>query len=249
MKYCQTILEVQQKEIEQTQRLKQGLMQKLLTKGIGHKKFKKVQWYFGKEIEIPEEWDVFRIKNLVVFHKQGLYTTQPYSDKGIKIVRVNDLHKPHLSYETMKNLDLDEKTFESFKISKEDFLIARTGNIGNYGIVNEDIPCVHISDIIRFVFNQQRLLNDYFGIFFESHLLIMQLLMIQQSSSHIHINAETIKSIKIPLPSLEEQQKITTILSSLDSKISKLQSKKSLLEKLKKGLMQKMLTGQIRVKV
>ena len=28
--------------IEQTQRLKKGMMQKLLTKGIGHKKFKKV---------------------------------------------------------------------------------------------------------------------------------------------------------------------------------------------------------------
>ena len=33
-------------------------MQKLLTKGIGHKKFKKVKWFFGKEIEIPEEWEI-----------------------------------------------------------------------------------------------------------------------------------------------------------------------------------------------
>jgi len=37
-----------QKEIEQTQRLKKGLMQKLLTKGIGHTRFKKVKSLFGK---------------------------------------------------------------------------------------------------------------------------------------------------------------------------------------------------------
>ena len=37
--------------IEQTQRLKKGLMQRLLTKGIGHTKFKKTE--LG---EIPEEW-------------------------------------------------------------------------------------------------------------------------------------------------------------------------------------------------
>ena len=38
-------------------------MQTLLTKGIGHKKFKKVKWLFGKEIEIPEEWEVKKLLN------------------------------------------------------------------------------------------------------------------------------------------------------------------------------------------
>ena len=42
--------------IEQTQRLKKGLMQRLLTKGIGHTKFKKTE--LG---EIPEEWQ-FELK-------------------------------------------------------------------------------------------------------------------------------------------------------------------------------------------
>ena len=49
--------------IEQTQRLKKGLMQRLLTKGIGHTKFKKTE--LG---EIPEEWQInnlmeYKIKN------------------------------------------------------------------------------------------------------------------------------------------------------------------------------------------
>ena len=44
------------------------------------------------------------------------------------------------------------------------------------------------------------------------------------------------------------QQKISSILSSVDDKISELQIKKTSLESLKKGLMQKLLTGQIRVK-
>ena len=44
--------------IEQTQRLKKGLMQRLLTKGIGHTKFKKTE--LG---EIPEEWNIITIGN------------------------------------------------------------------------------------------------------------------------------------------------------------------------------------------
>ena len=233
--------------ITHSKKVKTGLMQKLLTRGIGHTKFKKVPWLFGKEIEIPEEWEIVIIKKLVTFHKQGLYTTQPYSKNGIKIARVNDLENPNLSYDKMNNLELDPKTFDSFKISKGDFLIARTGNIGNYGIVTEDIECVHISDIIRFNFNLNELLNEYFGLFFESHLLLVQLLMIQQSSSHIHINAETMKSLKIPLPPLSEQQKISSILSNIDSKITSQEQYKEKLEKLKKSLMQKLLTGEVRV--
>ena len=37
-------------------------MQKLLIRGIGHTKFKKVPWVFGKEIEIPEEWKIKSLK-------------------------------------------------------------------------------------------------------------------------------------------------------------------------------------------
>ena len=58
-----------------------------------------------------------------------------------------------------------------------------------------------------------------------------------------------IKKIPFVLPSLEEQQKIASILSSVDDKISKLESKKKSAESLKKGLMQKLLTGQIRITV
>jgi len=48
---------------------------------------------------------------------------------------------------------------------------------------------------------------------------------------------------------LKEQQQIASILSKVDELIQKQQNNKSNLENLKKGLMQKLLTGKIRVKV
>jgi type I restriction enzyme, S subunit len=48
--------------IGQTQRLKKGLMQKLLTKGIGHTKFRKVRMGFRYMVEeYPEEWKITRL--------------------------------------------------------------------------------------------------------------------------------------------------------------------------------------------
>ena len=49
--------------------------------------------------------------------------------------------------------------------------------------------------------------------------------------------------------SLTEQQKIASILSEVDAYVQSNQQYKEKLIKLKKGLMQKLLTGQIRVKI
>ena len=53
----------------------------------------------------------------------------------------------------------------------------------------------------------------------------------------------------IPLPPIPEQQKIASILLEIDTYVQSNQQYKEKLIKLKKGLMQKLLTGQIRVKI
>ncbi|RIV42464.1 restriction endonuclease subunit S [Flagellimonas pelagia] len=54
--------------------------------------------------------------------------------------------------------------------------------------------------------------------------------------------------LKIPVPSIEEQKKIVAVLSEADKEIELLQQQIDTLKKQKKGLMQKLLTGEIRVK-
>ena len=63
------------------------------------------------------------------------------------------------------------------------------------------------------------------------------------------LNTQIIKELKIILPKKLEQKQIASILSNVDSQINKEKLQKQNLELLKKGLMQKLLTGQIRVKV
>jgi type I restriction enzyme S subunit len=50
-----------------------------------------------------------------------------------------------------------------------------------------------------------------------------------------------------PLPFLAEQQKIADILSTVDEKLDILREKKETYQTLKKGLMQQLLTGALRV--
>lgn len=71
---------------------------------------------------------------------------------------------------------------------------------------------------------------------------------VAQGKSVVHIGAEKIKPISFSFPCLEEQQKIASFFSTLDQKIELNERKLEALEKLKKGLMQKIFSQNIRFK-
>lgn len=71
---------------------------------------------------------------------------------------------------------------------------------------------------------------------------------VAQGKSVVHIGAEKIKPISFSFPCLEEQQKIASFFSTLDQKIELNERKLEALEKLKKGVMQKIFKRAIRFK-
>ena len=71
---------------------------------------------------------------------------------------------------------------------------------------------------------------------------------VKTSSGIPHISSSQIKSFKISFPSLSEQKKIASFLTSVDEKLTQLKKQKSLLEQYKKGVMQKIFSQEIRFK-
>ena len=69
-----------------------------------------------------------------------------------------------------------------------------------------------------------------------------------RSTTQSNLNAEIVRGLKIILPPLPEQQKIAEILTTVDHKLELLRNKKTYLERIKKGLMNDLLTGRVRVK-
>jgi type I restriction enzyme S subunit len=229
--------------------LKQAAMQQLLTgkqrlPGFDHTggnlKQTEVGW-------IPEDWAVTEVTDITRSHKQGFYTTDEYVDNGVRLVRITDLKNPLIDYASMPMLHISRNDFDYYKINIGDFLFARSGAIGRYGIVHEDVEAIFGSYIIRFVFDSSKVDNEYFGFLYETAVVWKQLLSITQGSSNININALNIKSITIPLPPIEEQNAIVAILSDMDAEIAALEARRDKVQALKQGMMQQLLTGNIRL--
>ncbi len=195
---------------------------------------------------IPESWGIVSLGEITENHKQGYYTKDKYSNNGTYLARITDLNNPKINYQEMPKLEVDKDVIEQYKIKEGDFLFARSGAIGRYGIYKSNYPeMIFASYIIKFKFNNDKIFNEYIGYFYESEYSQKQLKAITQGSSNININANNIKSLLICIPSLKEQQKIVEILSTVDLQIDDTNKLIEKTKELKKGLMQRLLTKGI----
>jgi len=76
-----------------------------------------------------------------------------------------------------------------------------------------------------------------------------QLRGLSQEGTQKNLSATLVKDVRLPIPPAKEQKVIASILSSVDDKITAQENELEGLQQMKKGLMQDLLTGKVRVKV
>lgn len=80
-------------------------------------------------------------------------------------------------------------------------------------------------------------------------VLFNQTILPELGTTRDSINTEILKKFPITMPPKQEQDRNVSIRGAVDNKITELESKKKSLESLKKELVQKLLTDQVRVSV
>ena len=231
--------------IEKNQKLKKGLMQELLTEGIGHKEFKDSE--IGR---IPKEWDIRKLGEVITLCQYGLSIAM--SQEGeYPIVKMDDIVNGYVVADKVKYVNLDKRDFENFKLKKGDILFNRTNSyelVGRTGVFTLDGNYVFASYLIR-IRPDTEVLNSFF---LTLYLIFSGEKLRQLATRAVHqanINATTLQKVVIPIPHLPEQQKIAEILSAADERLGLLRTRKERLGKIKKGLMNNLLTGKWRVNI
>lgn len=191
--------------------------------------------------EFVDDWKPYKVSEITNFHKQGFYTTEDYcNDKKYYLLRGTDLSNNRLQLNDTPKINATEKDYQAFKVKTGDFLVVRSGTVGTYGIVYQEIPAIFGSYLINFRFDHSKVKNEFFGYFYQSDLFKRQLNKIIQQSANTNINAENIKSTIIQLPSLNEQQKIASLFTELDNLIQSAEKELEGYRELKQCMLQKM---------
>lgn len=250
-------LDVIARQIDATQTLKQGLMQTLFSRGVGtqdvdgrwvpHTEFRETA--LGS---VPLCWDVCSLESLSESINVGIAssTTEHYSDGGVPLIRNQNIKDDFLDLSDLLRItpEFDAKN-KNKRVKAGDILTVRTGYPGTTCVVPEGLGLVQ-----TFTTLITRPLHDVLHAHFASRYFNSpqgKKLMLHQAAggAQQNINAGNLKKLLVPVPPLSEQIRIAEVLAAVDAKTKVLSDKSACYQAMKRGLMQKLLTGEWRVKV
>ncbi len=214
-----------QEVIDITEKLKKGLMQE----------------FFSKSNVKDKNWGIVKLQDVCKV-RQGL---QIPIKKRFKEGGENRFIYITLKYlKALENVEYIENPSKSVICEKEDILMTRTGNTG---IVVTNVSGVFHNNFFLVDFDRKKIIKDFLVYYLRSDKIQKNILDKAGITTIPDINHGDFYSIDFVMPPIEEQQKIAEILSAVDEKISVNKKLKAKLTQLKKGLMQDLLSGNVRV--
>ena len=205
------------------------------------------------QTKIPAGWQRTKLGLLFDF-KNGANAEKSSYGKGIKFINVMEIinHQTLTSDFIPGKIMLDEKQLQKNLVQYGDVLFNRTSEtpeeIGLTSVYLDTEKVVFGGFVIRARSKNKQLIDKYKKYCFSPPELREEIIRSGQGVVRMNIGQEDLSKIEITLPTLVEQQKIVEVLEAWDNYLEKLRSTIQFKKKVKKWLVQKLLTGRIRLK-
>ena len=247
-------IQATQAVIDQTRRVKQGLMQQLLTRGIGHTQFKQTE--IG---EIPEEWEVVSLNEMGHSYRSVIRTgpfgsslkTIHFRSSGIPVVTIQSLGEGEILTDGLFYVDEEKATeLSEYFLQTGDLVFSRVADIGRSVVISDaDEKMLISSNIMRSSVDLNR---------FDPRFIMYSIVgggpvtrQIEQFSGKTGrpvVSSNTMKKLNFIVPLKAEQIAIADYIQNAEEIIRAENSYVNHLTEIKRGLMQDLLTGRVRVK-
>ena len=236
--------------------MKTALMQQLFTKGIpGRHATTHAITVFRKSVDIPMTWEPSRLGSSTVLAQYGTNAASNDYRAGYPVIAIPQVVASRLELGDVPYSDISESEAQYLRLEENDVLLIRTnGNpdyMGKSTLVMKDVAQQHVvfaSYLIRVRTKHDRLRGAYLNYFLASPLGRRQALAMANTSAGNHnLGARSLRQFWIPRPDPDEQDEIVDILHRCEDTIDALEDKATALLRLKKSLLQNLLTGRVHV--
>ncbi|MGD0643596.1 MAG: restriction endonuclease subunit S [Candidatus Bathyarchaeia archaeon] len=235
-------IEFADRVIAKTERLKKGLMQQLLTYGIGHSEYKETS--IGK---MPKEWGMEKLGRLVEIRSNKSVNNR----EKIAFIPMELVPDQQLFAKYQLRAREDVKSFTYCEAG--DLLLAKiTPSLenGKQGIVPLDVPngiALATTEVFPLKCTG---INKFFLFYVLKHSKFRNQIISSMigTTGRQRASKESVEKLEIPLPSSGEQQRIAEIFFEVDKKLEVETAEKERLARIKQGIMDLLLTGKVRIK-
>ena len=197
---------------------------------------------------IPQEWEVKYLGDLLVRLANGL-TYDVSITSGFPVSRIETISSGEINYSKVGYID-DVTRCEFYKMQKGDILYSHINSLAHIGKVayydgKQDL--YHGMNLLLLRVNKKVDSNYLYTYLLTSQAKHIAQVIAKPAVNQASISTSDIRKIKIAVPSMEEQKRIAEILGVWDKAIEKQSRLIERLEVRKRALMQRLLTGRVRL--
>jgi len=247
------VIEKTRAQIDKLKDLKAGMMQELLTKGIGHTAFKDSP--VGR---IPASWEVMALNKLVSIKHGYAFEGEYFRSTPTPniLLTPGNFNKDGRLYFGPKTKYYDGPVPDGFVLENGDVLVVMTDLtkemtiLGNTIILKSESTVLHNQRIGKVEILDHELISPEFLSFVMNSGHVKNHVKDTATGTTVrHTSPTKILEPLIPVPSIQEQKEIMGVFAALECRLARTESKLSADERVKKALMQDLLTGKVRVNV
>ncbi|QAU12512.1 hypothetical protein EKH57_07130 [Halorubrum sp. BOL3-1] len=240
-------IEKTEKIREQIERVRAGTAQDLFRNGISQGETKET--WLG---EIPEDWDVVPFSKIVDSNRNGLYKSKDAYGEGCPIAKMgNALEKRTLDMSSADRLELTDEEKQKYGLNEGDLIFARRAQE-----VSAAGDCCYVPQLDELTVFESSLIRvrlaeganpRFYTQYFDSPVGSRSIERIVTETSISGIATSDLLDLKVAVPSLAEQEEIASIMWKFDEQEKSLQKEREWYERLKRGLIQDLLSGTVRM--
>ena len=189
------------------------------------------------------DWAVVALPEVAFFQEGPGIMAVDFHSEGVPLVRLAGVSGPVVTLDGCNYLDPAKvaQKWTHFRLEVNDLLISTSATFGLSSLVTKAAAgAVFYTGLIRFRPSSERLDRGYLKIFLGSPHFGRQVETAAVGGGIKHFGPSHLKQMEIPIPPLDEQQRIAMCLSSLDALITAETQKLEALKIHKKGLMQQL---------
>jgi len=235
------------------ERAKRFALKRLLTRGVGHTRFKQTE--IG---ELPEEWEVKPLREVLSLSQGGIWGDEPDNSVDVfPVLRSTEIDHEgnlHLDSPTMAWRKVPKQKAERYALKDGDILVVKSSGsahlLGRVALFRQQGEQIFLfSNFLHRLRANDEICNSIFLYYVLISPIAKQTLkQIQETTSGLrNLPMDEYLQMPIPLPPLEEQKQIAEMLGTIDAAIENERRYLGVLEKCKRWLLDNLLTGKIRL--
>lgn len=160
-----------------------------------------------------------RLGNVCEITNGFAFKSEKYVSEGARVIRITNVQKGKIVDNDPKFYSLNENSnLLNYRIFENDILMSLTGNVGRVGrFPKEMLPAFINQRVCRLKSKSELLDEEYLFQFLNSDIFEREAVNNSSGAAQLNLSTKWIEDFKIPLPPLEEQKRIATLLDTADS--------------------------------